>query len=95
MRDFGISSRGGAFTFSKGVTEKFLRKNNLDLLVRSHEVEDDGVGFQHGDKCITVFSAPNYLGTVGNKGGALRFRYGQPMDKPEVIRFSAFSHPSQ
>ena len=32
----------------------------LALVVRSHEVKDQGYEVDHGGKCITVFSAPNY-----------------------------------
>jgi len=28
----------------------------------------------HDDKCITVFSAPNYCGSVGNKGAVVNFK---------------------
>ena len=31
-----------------------------DLVIRSHEVKQDGYEVAHGGKCVTVFSAPNY-----------------------------------
>lgn len=39
-----------------------MKKNNLDYIIRSHEVKDMGYEVAHGGKCITVFSAPNYCG---------------------------------
>ena len=33
---------------------------STDLLIRSHEVKQDGYEVAHNGKCITVFSAPNY-----------------------------------
>jgi len=33
---------------------------SLDLLIRSHEVKENGYVIEHNGKCITVFSAPNY-----------------------------------
>lgn len=46
--------------FGPDVTAKFLADNNLELLIRSHEVKDNGYEVMHDGKCITVFSAPNY-----------------------------------
>lgn len=54
------SKRGVGVQFGPDVTENFLAMNNLDYVVRSHEVKNDGYEVAHGGKCITVFSAPNY-----------------------------------
>ena len=54
------SKRGAGIQFGPDVTEEFLRTNNLDYIIRSHEMKPDGYEVQHNDKCITVFSAPNY-----------------------------------
>ncbi|KAG0171579.1 Serine/threonine-protein phosphatase 5 [Apophysomyces sp. BC1015] len=32
----------------------------IDMLIRSHEVKEDGYVIEHDGKCVTVFSAPNY-----------------------------------
>ncbi len=34
------------------------------LVIRSHEVKDEGYLVEHHGKCITVFSAPNYCDQV-------------------------------
>lgn len=56
----GPSKRGCGSSFGPDVTAAFLSQNNLDLLIRSHEVKDEGYVVEHAGKCITVFSAPNY-----------------------------------
>lgn len=54
------SKRGVGLQFGPDVTAAFLENNDLQLLIRSHEVKDEGYEVMHGGKCITVFSAPNY-----------------------------------
>ena len=67
------SKRGVGVAFGADVTKKFLADNNLDLVVRSHEVKDDGFEVDHDGLLITVFSAPNYCDQMGNKGAFIRF----------------------
>jgi serine/threonine-protein phosphatase 5 len=47
------SKRGVGFSFGPDITSAFLQKNGLDLLVRSHEVKDEGYLVEHGGKTIT------------------------------------------
>jgi hypothetical protein len=46
--------------FGPDITKRFLQRNQLDYIIRSHEVKADGYEVAHNGKCITVFSAPNY-----------------------------------
>ncbi|CAL4896204.1 unnamed protein product [Urochloa decumbens] len=87
----GPSKRGVALSFGGDVTKKFLQDNNLDLIVRSHEVKDEGYEIEHDGKLITVFSAPNYCDQMGNKGAFIRFT--APEMKPDIVTFSAVPHP--
>ena len=38
IKGFGCSERGVSFTFGADMIEKFLKKNNLDLIARAHQV---------------------------------------------------------
>ncbi|KAI6697204.1 hypothetical protein NL676_017323 [Syzygium grande] len=87
----GPSKRGVGLSFGGDVTKKFLQENNLDLVVRSHEVKDEGYEIEHDGKLITVFSAPNYCDQMGNKGALIRFE--APDMKPNIVTFSAVPHP--
>lgn len=60
--------REGQLLFGPDHTESFLKENNLELMIRSHQLVNEGYKIQHNGKCITVFSAPNYVGKVGNDG---------------------------
>ena len=84
------SKRGVGFSFGPDVTESFLKLNGLQLLVRSHEVKDEGYLVEHGGKTITVFSAPNYCDTMGNKGAFIHF---DGTWEPKFTQYEAVSHP--
>ncbi|XP_056845205.1 serine/threonine-protein phosphatase 5 [Raphanus sativus] len=87
----GPSKRGVGLSFGGDVTKRFLEDNNLDLVVRSHEVKDEGYEVDHDGKLITVFSAPNYCDQMGNKGAFIRFE--APDMKPNIVTFTAVPHP--
>lgn len=57
---YGPSKRGVGIQFGPDITEAFCEYNNLQYIVRSHEVKEMGYEVTHNEKCITVFSAPNY-----------------------------------
>ena len=85
------SIRGAGVFFGPDITEKFLKENNLELLIRSHEVRMEGYQIEHGGKVITVFSSPNYCDQMGNKGAIIKFKGGNI--NPIFIQFEASPHP--
>merc|ERR1711991_124814 len=93
MRGRAKSKRGVGVAFGADVTEDFLATNNLKLVVRSHEVSDEGYQKWHGDKLITVFSAPNYCDQVGNKGAFIKFT--APEMRPDITTFAHVKHPGK
>jgi protein phosphatase len=60
-------------TFGPDNTRRFCEINRLRMIVRSHEVPKtmSGVAVQHDGRLITVFSASNYCGRIGNTGGTM------------------------
>ncbi|XP_073985077.1 protein phosphatase D3 [Rhodnius prolixus] len=86
------SKRGVGIQFGPDVTKAFLKENNLDYIIRSHEVKPDGYEEGHDGKCITVFSAPNYCDTMGNKGAFITLN-GKTL-KPEYTTYEAVPHPN-
>ena len=84
------SKRGVGCQFGPDVTADFLKTNGLSLVVRSHEVKEDGYSIDHPDGCVTVFSAPNYCG-AGNAAAFVRFT--APSFTPRFTRI-AESHPN-
>ena len=74
------SKRGAGVLWGEDVTWNFLNKENLSVLVRSHQCVPNGVSVTHGGAVYTVFSASNYCGTSGNLGAVLMFGHGA--DRP-------------
>ncbi|XP_020800536.1 serine/threonine-protein phosphatase PP-Y [Drosophila serrata] len=69
---WGRNERGVSFTFSKSIILDFLKSHNLDLMVRAHEVVEDGYELFADRHLITIFSAPNYCGEMNNAAGVMR-----------------------
>jgi len=85
------SKRGVGQAFGPDVTNAFLSVNNLDLIIRAHEVKEAGYQLEHGGKLVTVFSAPNYCDQVGNLGAYAVIKADL---KPEYTSFTWVPHPA-
>jgi len=85
------SKRGVGSSFGPDVTKSFLEENGLELVVRSHEVRQEGYLVEQNGLLITVFSAPNYCDQFGNKGALIKFKADLV---PEFIKFSHVPHPN-
>ncbi|MHA1264345.1 MAG: metallophosphoesterase [Candidatus Helarchaeota archaeon] len=55
------SARGMGFFFGKDIFEKFLDINNINLVIRSHEVFQTGYKYFFDKKLISIFSALDYV----------------------------------
>ncbi|CAB9517567.1 protein phosphatase PP1 [Seminavis robusta] len=68
---WGENERGVSFCFGADAVSKFLEDQDLDLVVRAHQVVEDGYEFFAGRQLVTLFSAPNYCGEFDNAGGMI------------------------
>merc|ERR1719182_1188913 len=57
--------------FAAVVVSKFLQKHDYDLIVRAHQVVEDGYEFFADRQLVTIFSAPNYCGEFDNAGAVM------------------------
>uniref|UniRef100_A0A5F8APL5 Serine/threonine-protein phosphatase n=2 Tax=Macaca TaxID=9539 RepID=A0A5F8APL5_MACMU len=87
-----VSKRGVSCQFGPDVTKAFLEENNLDYIIRSHEVKAEGYEVAHGGRCVTVFSAPNYCDQMGNKASYIHLQ-GSDL-RPQFHQFTAVPHPN-
>ncbi|KAI6189998.1 Metallophosphoesterase domain containing protein [Aphelenchoides bicaudatus] len=63
---WGPNDRGVSYTFGADVLNNFLQKHELDLVVRAHQVVEDGYEFFGKRQLVTIFSAPNYCSEFDN-----------------------------
>ena len=68
---WGENDRGVSYTFGADVVGKFLQKHDYDLIVRAHQVVEDGYEFFADRQLVTIFSAPNYCGEFDNAGAMM------------------------
>jgi serine/threonine-protein phosphatase PP1 catalytic subunit len=66
-----VNDRGISYVFGSEVVSSFLQNNDLDLIVRAHQVVEDGYEFFAGRQLVTIFSAPNYCGEFDNAAAIL------------------------
>ncbi|KAH3672785.1 hypothetical protein WICMUC_004007 [Wickerhamomyces mucosus] len=91
---YGISKRGIGIQFGPDITESFCKLNNLKGCIRSHEVRMEGYSKQHNDRLITIFSAPNYCDSTGNKGALINVKYENNETELDFIQYDAVEHPA-
>jgi protein phosphatase len=79
------SKRRVGFLFGERPTAEFLDRNHLKLLVRGHECVAHGWQERFDGRLLTVFSASNYCGSVGNDGAVVVLGNGGELKK---VRFT-------
>ncbi|KAM3571870.1 hypothetical protein VYU27_006125, partial [Nannochloropsis oceanica] len=68
---WGENERGVSFTFGEDIVQSFLKRHDLDLICRAHQVVEDGYEFFARRQLVTLFSAPNYCGEFDNAGAMM------------------------
>lgn len=84
-RDWEENERGCGYVFGRKQLEDFLRKHDLDLICRGHQVMEDGYGFFGKNKqLVTIFSAKNYCGDFDNDAAVMN------VDQDLMCKFITF-----
>ena len=71
VMEYDENDRGVSVIFGEKIVQEFNKKNDLDLIIRAHQVVDDGYEFFAQRQLITIFSAPNYCGEFDNSAGIM------------------------
>ena len=65
------NARGAGWIFGHKVVEHFNRLNGVELIVRAHQLVQEGYYYWFDEKLVTVWSAPNYCYRMNNKATLL------------------------
>ena len=64
--------RGAGVIFGNKLVDKFLKSNNMDLIVRAHQLIMEGYKIHFNGKLFTVWSAPNYCYRCNNLASIMK-----------------------
>lgn len=76
--------RGAGYTFGSGVVRKFLEINNMNHILRAHQLCMEGFSVLFDNRLSTVWSAPNYCYRCGNSASILE------IGPNESVHFNVF-----
>ena len=65
------NDRGISYVFGDDVLKTFITKNKLDLIVRAHQIVEDGYLFFSKRRLVTVFTARDYCNDFDNHGAVM------------------------
>jgi serine/threonine-protein phosphatase PP1 catalytic subunit len=94
---WGENDRGISFTFGPDIVKQFLKRHDLELICRAHQVVEDGYEFFAKRQLVTLFSAPNYCGEFDNAGAMMSidenlmcsFQILKPAEKKQRFAYGA------
>ncbi|XP_030470785.1 serine/threonine-protein phosphatase PP1 isozyme 3-like isoform X1 [Syzygium oleosum] len=71
IQGWGPNDRGVSYSFGPDRVTDFLKRQDLDLICRAHQVVEDGYELFANKQLVTIFSAPNYCGEFDNAGAVM------------------------
>ncbi|KAI1721843.1 calcineurin-like phosphoesterase domain-containing protein [Ditylenchus destructor] len=65
------NARGLSYVFGADVVNAICQQFDIDMIVRAHQVVQDGYEFFANRKLVTIFSAPHYCGQFDNAAAVM------------------------
>lgn len=65
------NSRGCSYVFGNDIIRETCVRLDIDIIVRAHQVVQDGYEMNSTNRLVTLFSAPNYCGEFDNCGAVM------------------------
>lgn len=82
-QEWGPNDRGATWTWGLSVADAFMKYNNLDCIVRAHQLAENGYDFPFApdQRVITVFTASSYANRYRNQAAFIN------VDETHTLRF--------
>ncbi|KAM0673601.1 hypothetical protein GVAV_002978 [Gurleya vavrai] len=64
--------RGAGYLFGEKQVDEFCSLNNIDMIIRSHQLVMNGYKFCFDNKLVTIWSAPNYCYKTDNIASVMK-----------------------
>ncbi|VDN95914.1 unnamed protein product [Rodentolepis nana] len=68
IEDWDENPAGLGYLYGPSVVNEFCERLGIQQIIRSNEYFEKGFDYSFEGKILTIFSAPNYLGTFNNNG---------------------------
>lgn len=62
-----LNPRNAGWLFGASITKQFNLINNISLVVRAHQLVQEGYNYWFDEALVSIWSAPNYCYRMGNK----------------------------
>lgn len=79
--------RGNGFLFGEDVLRQFLVFNNVEIVIRSHQLAIEGFKWDFDGHCLTIWSAPDYMGKCSNPASVLLIEKNVPITPRSIKIF--------
>eukprot|EP01083_Nonionella_stella_P037016 100956_1 len=71
IEGWGEQDKGVSYTFGPDVIEKWLQNNKLEMIIRAHQIVEDGFEWFAGRQLLILFSSVDFMNEFDNDGAIM------------------------